>query len=94
MEAIKKSWYKRWWGIVIIILLSLVLIFFVIFGLYILDIALNSQLNNTDQNLETQVDLSVILGGNHNYWTGSNKPIITIVEFDDYACPFCTPKGF
>ena len=89
MDEIKKPWYKKWWGILIIILLSIFLVIVIIFGLYVLDILLNTKLQNPSSGEEGNDNIELILGSKSNYSIGTNNPLITIVEFADYACPYC-----
>ncbi|MDD5031911.1 MAG: thioredoxin domain-containing protein [Patescibacteria group bacterium] len=96
METGQKQWYSRWWGILLILFLTLFLIVLVALGFYILDIAgkiksgeiVNEQiLTEIDKYKNTKENPAII--GTNNYWLGSAKPKITIVEFADFNCPNC-----
>lgn len=94
MNTVEKKWYKKWWGILSIILACLVFIIIVAFGLKIWSIS--KSLNNSEINYASlatnklsENELRIIEGTKNNYWTGTNEPKITIVEFSDYACPYC-----
>lgn len=82
-------WYKKWWGIMIIVLIAL----------FILDIALiyTQELNKIknpppidQKTLEEQraIRLKAIKGNGDNYSFGTTTPQITIVEFADFSCPY------
>jgi len=94
----KKLWYKKWWGGLFIIFLVLALILAVALGFYIKRIAKN--MNNSEfnyyqlaQNPLTDEEKRLVEGTGKNYWIGAANPKITIVEFSDFACPYCA-KSF
>ena len=91
-NQIKKSWYKKWWGIIFITIATLMLIIFVAFGFYVYNLVktLNSdtQYNSNSYN-ELSEEVRKKIEGENNYWVGSAKPKITIVEFADFACSYC-----
>lgn len=78
--AIKKNWSKTWWGVGLIFILSIFLIFLIAFGFYFFDLVKQNRYNiiNPKNNISTQ----------DNFWIGSANPKITIIEFSDFACPF------
>ncbi len=84
-------WYKKWWGLVILIISSLVLIFLIASGLYIVNRV--QQIKNgqtfTPSSAQIQTHLQEINGDGTNYFLGTNNPQITIVEFGDFSCPHC-----
>ena len=95
-NKIKKSWYKKWWGILLIIVLIFTISIFVAFCFYIFNLnkeiktgkfqtnQIFSLISKTNyQNSEQQKTIE----GLNSYWTGSTKPKITIVEFSDFSCP-------
>ncbi len=86
-----KPWYKTWWGISILGLLTLILILFVASIFYIINEVKELQKNgfsgpiNIDQNqqiYQAEGDIS-------NHWIGAKNPAVTIVLFYDYNCPLC-----
>src|SRR4030043_1512227 len=87
-----KVWYKRWWGIGLIVLLGLFLAVSFAFGFYVLALSrqIRSGTNSFDIQLPqlTAAEMKKITGEN-NYWLGAADPKITIVEFGDFACPQC-----
>lgn len=90
-----KSWHKKWWGIILIIIGSLILINLVAFGFYVWSLA--REINNTSGAGNNQTiqyaDLDEAtrkkIEGENNYWIGAANPKITIVEFGDFNCPYC-----
>lgn len=93
MLKTKKAWHKKWWGILLIIFAIFILALIVASGFYIFNVVKKiKSLEPANQNILSQ---SVIGGeqypaeGSGNYWIGSAKPKVTIVEFTDFACSYC-----
>jgi predicted DsbA family dithiol-disulfide isomerase len=93
-----RPWYKKWWGILILSLLSIFLIYSISFFLLVLKIKSNPN-NFTDimssfsfaekTNIENkEINLNIIEGVATNF-LGSSTPISTIVVFSDFNCPYC-----
>jgi protein-disulfide isomerase len=94
-----KKWFKRWWGI----LFMLIAVGFIIFLLYFIFLTISNirHINNGDiyiaesdvwitaeqfqENQEATVDLFT----GDDPWLGSEEPLIYIVAFESFACPFC-----
>jgi len=58
------------------------------FGFLIIHILKNPALNQapSDQKIS---EIPPLIIGENNYWLGAANPKVTIVEFADFACPFC-----
>ena len=98
MSQHKKSWYKKWWGILIIFILSIFLMGTIAFGFLVADYykqykagELNLNLDNTNNQSQpiTPEIMKKIEGDGSNYWIGAKDPKVTIVEFADFSCPMC-----
>lgn len=95
MENGEKQWYRQWWGILLILFLTLTAIVLVALGFYIIDLTgriksgkiASEQVLAEINNYKTAKENPTVNGTN-NYWLGSSKPKITIVEFADFNCPF------
>lgn len=79
-----KPWFKKWWGVFLIVLFTIALILLVAFAFLIVNITKLAKI----QTSAPKIISSEILGDD-NYWIGSAKPRVTIVEFADFACPHC-----
>ena len=84
-------WYKKWWGVLILAVLSLIAIIVIISVIYIINKIqqIKTAQNQTLTAQQFQAYLNEINGDGTNFSTGSSKPQVTIVEFGDFACPFC-----
>lgn len=83
-----KSWYKKWWGITIILILSLFLALLTALVFYFVNLVKleKAKINASSIKLSGQ---TVEINTEDSYWLGASKPKITIVEFADFACPYC-----
>ncbi|MBU2456366.1 DsbA family protein, partial [Patescibacteria group bacterium] len=90
------KWYKKWWGISLII----IFILFLMFGIYFIYLVrkiqkemqineLNPQTLLTPSSVYEKSKNKILIEGQNNYWTGSIDPKIVIVEFADFSCPLC-----
>jgi protein-disulfide isomerase len=90
MENAYNKWYKKWWGMIIIIFVIFFLSTSVAFGFFVI------KLMNTPKSVDSvknvildENKIKLINGNNDNYWLGSANAKIIIVEFGDFACAHC-----
>jgi len=90
-NGVAKAWYKKWWVILLFVLIFLIII--LITAIYLRNKQNIKAEKNPDYNLLSTNPLStennLLVEGLNNYWLGTEKPQITIVEFADYACTYC-----
>lgn len=88
---ISRAWYKKWWGVVILIALGLILVILVISGLYISNKIKQIRLGQDEASLmkQKQAYLQAVNGDGSNYYLGAAQAPLTIIEFGDFACHFC-----
>jgi protein-disulfide isomerase len=92
MSDTYKTWYKKWWGITLIMFLALILIFLSAFSFYVFDLMRSISGGKYIQTIpDSKADPSIkkVAENTDGYWIGSSKPKITIVEFADFECPYC-----
>lgn len=93
MQQRRKPWYKKWWGMILAIVGTLVLI---------LIIALSFAIANEVKKLKNKTaseqyfskaiytaEMQRKVEGQSNFWQGSANPKVTVVEFSDFSCPLC-----
>lgn len=89
-----KHWYKRWWGIVLLILLGLVLTLALAFALQVYDLVqrinrgekINFNPTNTSQPATAKITADVV--DQNSPSLGNPNAKIVIVEFGDFTCPY------
>lgn len=83
-------WYKKWWGVILLILIGLILIAATASAIYIIKEVKRIQAEESSNALKNQRQAYLnLINGTNPYATGAIDPKITIVEFTDFACPFC-----
>jgi len=84
----KKRWRKTWWGISLIVILTIILVFLIAISFYFFDLVKQNQYNIISQKFKL-TDKTYQISTQNNFWLGASKPKITIIGFCDFACPFC-----
>ena len=86
-----KKWYKTTWFTVAAILTVLVLILACFFGYAVIRAYMNlgNQISGIGEEKDENLPAAGLVEGSGNYWLGAAAPKITIVEFVDFACPYC-----
>ncbi|MEK7098100.1 MAG: thioredoxin domain-containing protein, partial [Patescibacteria group bacterium] len=79
------SWYKKWWGIPLIVILTVFLSLLLAASLYVFSLAKKITTEKRPAVSEKRYDAE----NENSYYFGAADPKITIVEFSDFACPFC-----
>lgn len=89
-QDVLRPWYKKWWGIIILILSTLILGLLIFSSIYIINktrqIMAGEDIGTSQeelQNYKNHID-----GDGSNYFIGSRTPQATIIEFGDFACPY------
>ncbi len=83
-------WYKKWWGVLLLILAGLFLVLLTISSLYVVsrakEIITAQNQGVTEQDYKNYAQM--IKGDGTNFSIGTSTPQATIVEFGDFACPY------
>ncbi|MEI7498419.1 MAG: thioredoxin domain-containing protein [Candidatus Falkowbacteria bacterium] len=80
-----KPWYRHWWAMILWFVLTFFAIVFIAMAFVFVDAVKKAKseisiFGDTPRFENTE--------GVGNYWFGSAKPVVTIVEFADFSCPF------
>lgn len=99
VKSYYKPWRKRWWGLTLIIALVLVIagvIYFSFLTFRSLRHIQNGEIYNSAANLwmtpEQLADsqkLAADLLSDDDPWLGAEQPLVNIVAYEDFGCPFC-----
>ncbi len=85
-----RPWYQKPWGIFILIITALILITLVAAGIYVYKEVKRIQTEQAQSSLKDQRKAyEDLINGPGGYSLGSLTPKITVIEFTDFACPFC-----
>lgn len=86
-----RPWYKKWWGISIIVILLLFILDVVVIYSQEVNKLKNPTPLDPQKTLEEQraIRQKAVKGAGDNYSYGTSTPEITIVEFADFSCPYC-----
>lgn len=99
VQSYYKSWYKRWWGKVILSLLMIALLA----GIYLLYLIIinighlqrgdiysrETGLWVTESQFRDSQKLTTELLTEDDPWLGAEDPIIYIVAYESFGCPYC-----
>ena len=88
-ESTGKKWYNRWWGIVFLLVLVSIILGLAIF---IYNLVYYLEKGETD-NTNSIISKNVTIETTDDPAIGAEKPIITIVEFGDFQCPYCKEEA-
>jgi len=89
-QAMLRPWYKKPWGVTVIIALILVLVVLAVSSLYVASRVQQILAGQTSAMTADQLKqyLQTIKGDGTDYQMGTGTPQVTIVEFGDFACPY------
>lgn len=83
-------WYKKWWGVLLLVLAGLILVCLTVCSLYVINkaqqIIAEQNQGVTEQDYEDYV--KALKGDGTNFSIGTSSPQLTITEFGDFACPY------
>ncbi len=93
----KRTWYKKWWVILLLSLALLLLIYIFSFAFLLIRLKNNPSelervfqylnIENKEEGIESY-DIRIVQGPS-KYSIGSSEPKATIVLFSDFNCPYC-----
>ena len=98
-QSYYKPWRKRWWGKLLFALLLLILVGVILFGALVANyykhrteghiyVAATGEWLTAEEFKENRKIIGELLTGD-DPWLGAEDPIIYIVSYDSFGCPFC-----
>lgn len=102
--AVKRAssrWYKKWWGILLALILAGILVYAFSFLFLIIRLLSNpeelGQIMNSraiNKGIETNLQEDYLsnkrlVEGINNYFLGNSEAEISIIVFSDFTCPYC-----
>jgi len=88
-----RPWYKKWWGVVVIIVFTVCVSITVAFVFFVFNIGGDlSQQAPVEANTINEVsksDFTAVFDTEDRYFKGSEKAQVVLVEFIDYECSDC-----
>lgn len=98
----KKEWYKKWWGILIVIALYFLAIFVLAFSVFLLNLRFSegfaekilktAEINfQIDENFDQEAykEKMLLVEGNEGNYLGKEDSGVVLVLFSDFSCLYC-----
>jgi len=94
-KNVLRPWYKKWWGILFLVVAGLAFIYLIASLFYVINQiqAIRSGQAQVDLAAQTRIYQAAVTGAGGDYTYGTSSPQVTIVEFGDFACPFCAQSA-
>lgn len=104
VKEASRSWYKRWWGVLVLFILYIIVIFVLAFSFFIFKIANNQEFRESyllsqrplDDLSQKEVEDEntrkmrlAIVEGNNTPYLGNKEAEISIIIFSDFNCSYC-----